>query len=76
MRFISEAIWDRIMSYTGAYLSGLLLFSLIYASVVSGSGGDNMLYLQIIKSYSPLVLLSVPAAVIVTRIKGQVRQDG
>ena len=69
MRFISEAIWDRIISYTGAYLSGLLLFSLVYASVVSG-GGDNLLYIQIIKSGSPFVLLSVPAAYIVARSKG------
>lgn len=70
MRFISEAIWDRIVSYTGAYLSGLLLFSLIYASVVSG-GGDNLLYLNIIKSALPLNLLVIPAAVIVTHLKRQ-----
>lgn len=68
MRFISEAVWDRIVSYTGIYLSGLLLFSLVYASVVSG-GGDNLLYLQVIKSALPYNLLVIPAAVIVTRLK-------
>ncbi|MDW7649951.1 MAG: hypothetical protein SCK29_06540 [Bacillota bacterium] len=69
MRFISEAIWDRIVSYTGAYLAGLLLFSLIYASI-AGGGGDNLLYLRILKSFSPLALLSVPAAYIVAKSKG------
>lgn len=69
MRFINEAIWDRIISYTGAYLSVLLLFSLVYASVASG-GGDNQLYMTILKTGSPFALLSVPAAYIVARAKG------
>ncbi|EEG76870.1 hypothetical protein [Dethiobacter alkaliphilus] len=69
MRFISEPVWDRIVSYTGAYLAGLLLFSLVYASTVSG-GGDNQLYMTILRNFSPLALLSVPAAYIVCRVKG------
>lgn len=69
LRFISEAIWDRIISYTGAYLSGLLLFSLVYASFATG-GGDNLLYIQIMKQGAPFVLLTVPAAYLVARSKG------
>jgi archaellum biogenesis protein FlaJ (TadC family) len=74
LRFISEAIWDRIVSYSGAYLAGLLLFSLIYASAVSG-GGDNTLYIKIIRNFAPLVLLSAPAAYIVAKTKGLLDQQ-
>jgi hypothetical protein len=69
LRFIAEAVWDRIVSYSGAYLAGLLVFSLVYASAASG-GGDNTLYLRILKTFSPYVLLSVPAAYAVAKMKG------
>ena len=67
MRFISEPVLDRIISYTGAYLAGLLLFALVYAS---RGGGDNDLLNAIILNFSPLALISIPAAFLVARKKG------
>ena len=68
LRFIHEAIWDRIVSYSGGYLAGLLLVSLIIASL--GGGGDNTLLNKLLLTYSPLTVLTIPAAYIVAKKKG------
>lgn len=70
MKLSREKVLDRFISYTGIYLSSLLLFSLVYASKVSGGDGTQThTQIALLKRTVPFFLLTFPIAYLKTKFE-------